>query len=80
MMDCGGTLASVSLAGGSPRDLTGNVVYADWSSDGKQLVVSKFSASGAQLEYPSGHTPDLKYYAYSAPLFSSDLYIVDNLR
>ena len=25
-------------------------------------------------------TPDLKYYAYSAPLFSSDLYIVDNLR
>jgi hypothetical protein len=25
-------------------------------------------------------TPDLKYYAYSSPLFSSDLYIVDNLR
>jgi|GEM_PF-3122017 len=25
-------------------------------------------------------TPDLKYYAYSTPLFSSDLYIVDNLR
>jgi hypothetical protein len=25
-------------------------------------------------------TPDRKYYAYSAPLFSSNLYIVDNLR
>ena len=25
-------------------------------------------------------TPDLKYSAYSSPLFSSDLYIVDNLR
>jgi serine/threonine protein kinase/Tol biopolymer transport system component len=55
LMDCGGTLASVSLAGGSPRDLAGNVAYADWSPDGKQLVVSKFSASGAQLEYPPGH-------------------------
>lgn len=25
-------------------------------------------------------TPDLKYYAYRSPLYSSDLYIVDNLR
>jgi len=25
-------------------------------------------------------TPDLKYYAYQSPRYSSDLYIVDNLR
>jgi len=25
-------------------------------------------------------TPDLKYYAYTTPLYSSELYIVDNLR
>jgi Tol biopolymer transport system component/predicted Ser/Thr protein kinase len=55
LMDCGGTLASVSLSGGSPRDLAGHVAYADWSPDGKQLAVSKMSAGGAQLEFPPGH-------------------------
>jgi serine/threonine protein kinase len=55
VLDCGGTLATVSLAGGSPRDLTGHVAYADWSSDGKQLVVSKISAEGPTLEFPPGH-------------------------
>jgi serine/threonine protein kinase/Tol biopolymer transport system component len=73
LMDCGGTLASVSLAGGSPRDLTGNVAYADWSPDGKQLVVSKFSASGAQLEYPPGHILfQQKSGWFSHPRFSPD--------
>ncbi len=72
-MDCGGTLASVSLAGGSPRDLAGNVAYADWSPDGKQLVVSKFSASGAQLEYPPGHILcQQKSGWFSHPRFSPD--------
>ena len=45
----------MSLAGGSPRDLTGHVAYADWSPDGKQLVVSKISAGGPTLEFPPGH-------------------------
>jgi eukaryotic-like serine/threonine-protein kinase len=55
MLDCGGTLATVSLSGGSPRDLTGHVAYADWSPDGKQLLLSKYSAEGATLEFPPGH-------------------------
>lgn len=55
LMDCGGTLARVSLAGGSPRDQAGDVAYADWSPDGKNLVVSKISAEGASLEFPIGH-------------------------
>jgi eukaryotic-like serine/threonine-protein kinase len=55
VLDCGGTLATVSLAGGSPRDLAGHIAYADWSPDGQQLAVSKFSAQGAVLEFPPGH-------------------------
>ena len=55
LLDCGGTLATVSLAGGSPRDLAGHIAYADWNPDGKQLVVSKSSAEGATLEFPPGN-------------------------
>jgi eukaryotic-like serine/threonine-protein kinase len=55
LLDCGGTLATVNLAGGSPRDLAAHIAYADWTPDGKQLVVSKISAAGAQLEFPIGH-------------------------
>lgn len=73
LLDCGGTLASVSLSGGSPRDLTGHVAYADWSADGKQLVVSTFSAAGAQLEYPPGHILFQKKSGWlSHPRFSPD--------
>jgi eukaryotic-like serine/threonine-protein kinase len=73
LMECGGTLASLSLAGGSPRDLAGNVAYADWSPDGKQLAVSKFSASGAQLEYPPGHIVFQQESGWlSHPRFSPD--------
>jgi eukaryotic-like serine/threonine-protein kinase len=55
LLDCGGTLATVSLVGGSPLEIAGDIAYADWSPDGKQLVVSKFSSGGATLEYPLGH-------------------------
>jgi serine/threonine protein kinase/Tol biopolymer transport system component len=53
--DCGGTLATVSLGGGAPRDMAGHIAFADWSPDGKQLVVSKISYEGARLELPPGH-------------------------
>jgi Tol biopolymer transport system component len=55
LVDCGGTLATVSLAGGSPRDLAPRVAFADWSPDDKQFVVSLFSTVGARLEFPPGH-------------------------
>ena len=55
LVDCGGTLATVSLAGGSPRDLARHVAYADWSPDGKQLAVSVYSREGPRLEFPPGH-------------------------
>jgi eukaryotic-like serine/threonine-protein kinase len=40
LIDCGGTLATVSLAGGAPRDLAEHVAYADWNPDGKQLAIA----------------------------------------
>jgi eukaryotic-like serine/threonine-protein kinase len=55
LLDCGGTLATVDLAGGSPRDVAKNIAYADWSPDGTQLMVSRISGAGTQLEYPLGH-------------------------
>jgi len=53
--DCGGTLATVSLAGGAPRDLAEHVAYADWDPHGTQLLVSLITAAGPRLEYPPGH-------------------------
>ena len=53
--DCGGTLATVSLAGGAPRNLAEHVAYADWDPQGTQLLVSLITASGPRLEYPPGH-------------------------
>lgn len=55
LLDCGGTLASVDLSGGSPRELAAHVAYADWSPDGTQLMVSRISPHGTQLEFPLGH-------------------------
>jgi eukaryotic-like serine/threonine-protein kinase len=55
LLECGGTLATVDLAGGSPRDIAGHIAYADWSPDGTQLMVSRISDAGTQLEFPLGH-------------------------
>ena len=55
LVDCGGTLASVNLAGGAPRDLAAHVSYADWSPDSKQLAIVVNSPNAARLEYPPGN-------------------------
>jgi len=49
-----GTLARASLSGGAPRELMDNVVGADWSPDGSQLAVVRFSEAGESLEFPPG--------------------------
>lgn len=54
-LTCGGTLATVNLAGGSPRTLTENVAQADWHPDGKRFVISAKSPEGPRLEFPPGH-------------------------
>jgi eukaryotic-like serine/threonine-protein kinase len=72
-VDCGGTLATVSLGGGAPRDMTGHIAFADWSPDGRQLVVSQFSYEGARLELPPGHVLfQQKSGWFGHPRFSPD--------
>jgi eukaryotic-like serine/threonine-protein kinase len=54
--DCRGTLARMPLAGGAPREVLENVKSADWTPDGKQLVVTMAAADGkpSRLEFPVG--------------------------
>ena len=51
-----GTLARVPLSGGAPRRITENVQSADWSPDGSQLAVARYSPERKHylLEYPIG--------------------------
>jgi eukaryotic-like serine/threonine-protein kinase len=49
-----GTLARVPLAGGVPREVLENVLYADFSPDGKQLAVVHQVEDRCRLEYPIG--------------------------
>jgi Tol biopolymer transport system component len=72
-LDCGGTLATVSLAGGSPRVLAEHVVQADWHPDGKRMVVSVSSHDGPRLEFPPGHVLyQQKFGWFGNPRFSPD--------
>ncbi|GLH66895.1 serine/threonine-protein kinase [Geothrix edaphica] len=50
-----GTLAAVPLAGGAPRALMEQVVAADWSPDGSELLVVRNTEGKALLEFPLGH-------------------------
>jgi WD40 repeat protein len=51
---CFGTLATVPLAGGAPREVLENVGSADWSPDGKELAVIHVVNGKHRLEYPIG--------------------------
>ena len=50
-----GTLARVALAGGAPREVVGDVTWADWSADGQSLAVIRPGHPALMhLEYPIG--------------------------
>jgi len=49
-----GTLATVPIVGGAPRELLDGVSYADWSPDGKELAVVHQVGSESRLEFPIG--------------------------
>ncbi len=50
-----GTLARVPLAGGAPREMLDNILWADWAPDGQSLALIRPNASGVvSLEYPAG--------------------------
>jgi hypothetical protein len=49
-----GTLARVSLDGGTPQPILENVFDADIAADGASFAVARHTGSGHQLEYPIG--------------------------
>jgi len=49
-----GTLARAPLVGGAPREVLEHVQWADWSSDGSNLVVVRDFGGRNRLEYPIG--------------------------
>jgi eukaryotic-like serine/threonine-protein kinase len=51
-----GTLATVPLSGGSPREIATDVQYADFSPDGSQFAIVRDLGSRCRLEYPVGKT------------------------
>lgn len=55
ILDCGGALATVNLAGGAPRAIADHVAYADWSPDSKQIAIVIDDPNDARLEFPPGH-------------------------
>jgi Tol biopolymer transport system component len=53
--EIGGTLAVAPLAGGAPRELSTDVVAADYSADGSKLAAARRLPDGRyQIEYPLG--------------------------
>jgi Tol biopolymer transport system component len=54
VFDATGTLARVPLEGGAPRELLENVSLADWSPDGRDLVVAHQVNGKDRLEFPIG--------------------------
>ena len=49
-----GTLASVPLSGGAPREILENVAFGDWRPDGKSLAVVRSVEGHHRVEYPIG--------------------------
>ena len=64
-----GTLARAPLAGGLPRELLEDVQDADWSPDGKELAVIRWTGDKCSIEYPVGHV----VYAPPPPIWVSNL-------
>jgi len=51
---CMGTLAQVPVSGGSPREVAGDVVAADWTSDGAEMAVIRQAGGKDRVEFPRG--------------------------
>jgi Tol biopolymer transport system component len=51
-----GTLSTMPMGGGAPREILQNVTAADWSPDGQSLAVVRLVSGKYRLEYPTGKT------------------------
>jgi serine/threonine protein kinase/Tol biopolymer transport system component len=52
---CEGTLATVPVSGGAPREISENVLSADWSSDGNEMAVIRHEKGEYRVELPLGN-------------------------
>jgi DNA-binding winged helix-turn-helix (wHTH) protein/Tol biopolymer transport system component len=55
MLTMRGTLARVPITGGSPRQISEKVEWADWAPDGKTLAVVRDMGAKRRLEFPLWH-------------------------
>lgn len=69
-----GTLAQVSIAAGTPREVAENVEDADWDPSGQQLAVARaVNVQGeSRLDYPPGHAVYRTSGSIRYPRFSRD--------
>jgi len=51
-----GTLSTMSMGGGAPRELLQDVTAADWAPDGQSLAIVHLVSGRYRLEYPVGKT------------------------
>jgi eukaryotic-like serine/threonine-protein kinase len=49
-----GTLATVPIGGGEPREVLENVREADWTPDGRELCILRAGEDGPRIELPAG--------------------------
>jgi hypothetical protein len=59
-VDYSGTLAEVPMAGGAPRELLEDIMFADWAPNGRDLAVVHRSGGRARVEFPIGKTINAK--------------------
>ena len=52
--NCQGTLATVPVAGGSPREVATDVLSADWTADGAEMAVIRQAGEKYRVEFPRG--------------------------
>ncbi|KAA0254105.1 MAG: serine/threonine-protein kinase [Acidobacteria bacterium] len=67
-----GTLALAPFGGGTPRKLGHRVSYADWSADGREMVLVREEGPSRQLELPPGRVLYRTAGNISSPRISTD--------
>jgi len=65
-----GTLARAPIGGGQPRPVLEYVDGADWSPDGKNLVIARFLDGKSRLEFPAGKVLYVSTTIIDGPRFS----------
>ncbi|MBV8553361.1 MAG: protein kinase [Acidobacteriaceae bacterium] len=52
--DCQGTLALAPVSGGAPREVSEDVISADWTTEGREMAAIRQFAGKYRVEFPRG--------------------------